>query len=67
MDASRTRRDEMGKAYECQCHVCGAIHAVKCCFMSASSYIVGRDGKQRPQKSCGKHTREEVRAAYLAR
>ena len=53
------------KTYECQCHVCGAIHTVEAWFLS-TGIIVGADGVQRARYAClGKHTPSEVHAAWV--
>jgi hypothetical protein len=51
------------KSYECICHICGNHHVIVCEFLSTGTSIV-RDGIDYPAASCGKHTREELRAAF---
>ena len=49
--------------FDCICHVCGLVHAVKAVFLSAPQAYCS-DGKYRVIHGCGKHERGEVRAAY---
>jgi hypothetical protein len=50
------------KEYPARCHVCGVLHIVKALFISGSQYADGR-----LRLSCGAHTGEEIRKAWLAR
>ena len=56
---------DQNREYGCKCRVCGVEHTVRASFMF-SDEIMGDDGTPRLASNCGKHTAEEVRAAYLA-
>jgi hypothetical protein len=51
------------KEYLCKCHVCGKIHTVITEFLSSDCIM--ENGQTFARVSCGNHTSEEIRKAYL--